>query len=47
MANGAGKAAIVKRLIDEKETPDLPATVLKRHPRFYIYLDAEAAQLLR
>lgn len=46
LANGAKKAAIVKQLIEEEESEALPATFLKRHARFSIYLDAEAAQLL-
>ncbi len=46
LANGAKKAAIVKRIIEENETPNLPATALKRHSDFRIYLDGEAARLL-
>lgn len=46
MVNGAKKAAIVKRIVEEAEGEALPATFLKRHARFNIYLDAEAAQLL-
>lgn len=46
LVNGAKKAAIVKRLVEEAESDQLPATFLKRHPSFTLYLDAEAAQLI-
>lgn len=46
MANGAKKAAVVKRIVEEEESEKLPATLLKQHPKFSIYLDTEAAQLL-
>jgi galactosamine-6-phosphate isomerase len=46
MVNGAKKAAVVKRLVEEKVSEALPATFLKQHPRFKVYLDQEAAQVL-
>ncbi|HUQ96652.1 MAG TPA: glucosamine-6-phosphate deaminase [Chitinophagaceae bacterium] len=46
LANGAKKAAIVKRVVEEKESSSVPATYLKQHPHFRMYLDSEAAQQL-
>jgi galactosamine-6-phosphate isomerase len=46
MANGEKKAAIIKRIIEEGESEVLPATLLKKHPNFTIYLDKEAARLI-
>ncbi|MDB5223878.1 MAG: hypothetical protein JWN83_2545 [Chitinophagaceae bacterium] len=46
VVNGAHKAEIVRRLINEEISEQLPATLLRRHPSFKIYLDAEAAQLI-
>jgi glucosamine-6-phosphate isomerase len=47
MANGEKKAPIVKRVVDETPSEALPATLLKRHPDFRIYVDAGAASLLK
>jgi galactosamine-6-phosphate isomerase len=47
MANGKNKAAIVKRIVEENPSEALPATLLKQHPQFRMYLDAEAAQLIQ
>lgn len=46
LANGSKKAGIVKRIVEENESEQLPATLLKRHNYFSIYLDAQAAALL-
>lgn len=47
VVSGAHKAAIVKRLISEEISEQLPATLFRNHPSFTIYLDAEAAQLIK
>ena len=46
IANGSHKAEIVKRIINEEISEELPASLLCKHPSFKIYLDAEAAQLI-
>ena len=46
VANGKKKAAIVQKIVREAPSEALPATLLKNHPGFRMYLDAEAAALL-
>ena len=46
LANGEKKAAIVKQIIESPENENLPASLLKQHPNFTVYLDKEAAKLL-
>lgn len=46
VANGLSKAEIVRRLNISGETSDLPASFLKSHPHFRVFLDTEAASLL-
>ena len=46
MVNGEKKAPIVKRIVEETPTEELPATMLRQHSDFRIYLDTDAAQLL-
>jgi glucosamine-6-phosphate deaminase len=41
--NGSRKADITRRLIHENPSPDLPASLIKSHPNFYLLLDKEAA----
>lgn len=47
MVTGAKKAAIVQRIFSSAETPDIPATYFMSHPNITIYLDTEAASLLK
>ncbi len=47
LANGAGKAPIVQRLVEGEPTPEVPASVLHYHPDATVLLDTEAASLLR
>lgn len=47
IATGSGKAAAVAAALEGAETPDVPASVLRRHPRAHWFLDAEAAAGLR
>jgi galactosamine-6-phosphate isomerase len=44
VANGPKKAAIVKHIVEADENETLPATFLKRHADYRLYLDTEAAQ---
>ncbi len=46
LATGAAKAEVVRRLVRDKPTPELPASLMQRHPRCYLFLDADAARLL-
>jgi glucosamine-6-phosphate isomerase len=46
MVNGAKKAPVVKRIVEETPTEELPATMLRQHPDFRIYLDSDASKLL-
>ncbi|MCP9756695.1 glucosamine-6-phosphate deaminase [Lacihabitans sp. CCS-44] len=43
MANGAGKADIIKRMISEEINEKLPATVLRKHKDGLLWIDKEAA----
>jgi galactosamine-6-phosphate isomerase len=47
LVSGAHKAPIVKRIIEEEVSEQLPASLLRQHPGLKIYLDAEAAQLIQ
>jgi len=46
LVSGANKAEIVKKVLEDEISEDLPASLLRHHPRFSIYLDSEAAQFL-
>ncbi len=46
VANGAGKADIVKRAFTGPVVPQVPASVLQLHPDVTVVLDAEAASKL-
>jgi galactosamine-6-phosphate isomerase len=46
IASGENKAEIVKKVMEEEISEDLPASLLRHHPDFSVFLDAEAAQLL-
>jgi glucosamine-6-phosphate isomerase len=46
MVNGEKKAPIVKRIVEERPNEELPATMLRQHSDFRLYLDADAARLL-
>lgn len=47
VANGAGKAAIVKRAFFGHVSPDVPASILQFHPDVTIIVDEEAASEVR
>lgn len=45
---GARKAkAVSDTLLSEKEDPMVPATILKRHPKWYLFIDDECAAFLQ
>ena len=46
VANGKGKADIVKKAFFGPVTPEVPASILQMHPDFTLVLDAEAASKL-
>ena len=46
LVSGAKKAAIVKQVLEEEISENIPGTLLRDHPGLRVYLDKEAAQLL-
>lgn len=46
IVNGKHKAEILKQMLDEPISNELPSTVLKLHPNFTIIADQDAASLL-
>lgn len=46
LITGSQKAEIFRRLMEEDVSEDLPASILKRHPQAFVYVDEEAASLL-
>jgi len=47
LINGEKKASIVQKVFEDDISEQLPASLLRRHPNFIVYLDAEAAQQTR
>ena len=47
LAFGLNKAEAIKMLIDGNKTSDWPVTILKEHPDVTVFLDYEAASLLK
>lgn len=43
LASGAGKAGIVRAAVEGPVTPEVPASLLRNHPRAFFVLDDEAA----
>ncbi len=43
IVSGLSKADIVKKILEDDISQDLPASLLRNHPHFTLYLDAEAA----
>ncbi|MEO8720525.1 MAG: glucosamine-6-phosphate deaminase [Ginsengibacter sp.] len=46
IVNGKKKAEIIKRVLEEEISEELPASFLRNHKNFSVYLDKEAASLL-
>jgi len=47
LATGNGKAQIMKRVLEGEVSEDVPATLLRHHPGLKVFLDKEAASLLK
>ena len=47
VVSGNKKAEIVKQVLEEEISNNLPASLLRNHPNFSVFLDAEAASLLK
>jgi len=47
LATGKGKAEVIKKFIEGDVTEDVPASLLKSHPGLRVFLDREAASLLK
>ncbi len=46
LVSGKQKAAIIKKVLEGDITEQVPASLLRKHPDFIIYLDEKAAELL-
>ena len=46
VVNGRHKAAIVKKVMEEEISEQLPASLLRNHPGLVVYLDKDAAQMI-
>jgi glucosamine-6-phosphate deaminase len=46
LINGRHKADITQRIFEEEISEQLPATLLRNHPSFSVYLEPESAQLM-
>jgi glucosamine-6-phosphate isomerase len=47
IANGKKKAEIIQKIIEGAITEQVPASILQRHPNCYVFLDKDAASLLK
>jgi len=47
LVSGQKKADILKQAIEDDVTENVPASLLRRHPQFYIYADKDAAGMLK
>jgi galactosamine-6-phosphate isomerase len=47
IVSGNKKAEILRRVLEEEISEQLPASLLRNHENFSVYLDAEAANLLQ
>ncbi|MGZ3909670.1 MAG: glucosamine-6-phosphate deaminase [Flavisolibacter sp.] len=47
MVSGAHKAGIVKRILEEEISDQLPATILRKHPGLKLFVDGPAGKLLQ
>ena len=46
IANGPKKAEIIQRAIKGEITPELPASLLRKHPNCFFIIDVEAGALV-
>jgi galactosamine-6-phosphate isomerase len=47
LVSGAHKAAIVKKMLEDEISEQVPGSLLRNHPGLSIYLDAEAAKFIQ
>ena len=47
LAFGKNKAEAINTLVNGKKSEDCPATILQDHPNLTLYLDEDAASLLK
>ena len=47
IVSGEKKAEILKKVLEEEISNQLPASLLRNHPNFTVFADAEAASLLK
>jgi 6-phosphogluconolactonase/glucosamine-6-phosphate isomerase/deaminase len=47
VVNGSKKASIVKQVLEGKISEELPASLMRNHKHFTVYLDAAAARYLQ
>ncbi|HZI68244.1 MAG TPA: glucosamine-6-phosphate deaminase [Hanamia sp.] len=47
VVSGSKKAEILKKVLEEKISIEIPASLLRNHSNFSVYADAEAASLLK
>ncbi|HMH33243.1 MAG TPA: glucosamine-6-phosphate deaminase [Puia sp.] len=47
LANGQKKAVIIKKVVEENISTQIPATVIRMHPQGVLMIDEEAASLLK
>ncbi len=47
LVSGSKKAGIVQKILEEEISEQLPASILRRHRNFYVYLDKDAAAHLK
>ncbi len=46
LVSGSKKAAITRQVIEDEVSEKLPASLLRRHPSFTVYVDKDAASML-
>jgi galactosamine-6-phosphate isomerase len=46
LVSGSHKAQIVKKMLEDEITEELPGSLLRNHPSFKVYLDKNAANLI-
>ncbi|MGE5521280.1 MAG: glucosamine-6-phosphate deaminase [Candidatus Dadabacteria bacterium] len=46
IVSGSNKAGIVKKVLEEEISEQIPATLLRNHPGFSIYLDGASSQMI-
>jgi glucosamine-6-phosphate deaminase len=47
LVSGSAKAEALRAMLEGEQTPELPASLLRDHPRLSVLCDADAARLLR